>query len=113
RGPRGIVLVVGDGMGSAHFTLARQLRGDEYRIGTMPEIGLVATDAADNLVTDSAAAATAFATGVKTNKGYIGTDPSGAPARTVLELADARGLATGLVTTAVFVDATPAAFAAH
>jgi alkaline phosphatase len=111
--PRGIVLVVGDGMGSAHFSLARLLRGDEYRIGTMPEVGLVATDAANNLVTDSAAAATAFATGVKTNKGYIGADPSGAPARTVLELAEERGLATGLVTTAVFMDATPAAFAAH
>src|SRR5690606_5415362 len=111
--PRGIVLVVGDGMGSAHFTLARLLRGADYRIGTMPEVGLVATHAVDTLVTDSAAAATAFATGVKTVKGAIGTDPSGAPVETVLEAAEARGLATGLVTTTVFVDATPAAFAAH
>ncbi|HLT90432.1 MAG TPA: alkaline phosphatase [Woeseiaceae bacterium] len=111
--PGGIVLVVGDGMGAAHFTLARLLRGEDYRIGTMPEVGLVATHAVDTLVTDSAAAATAFATGVKTVKGAIGTDPSGAPVETVLEAAEARGLATGLVTTTVFVDATPAAFAAH
>lgn len=111
--PRGIVLVVGDGMGSAHFTLARLLRGADYRIGTLPQVGLVATDSANDLVTDSAAAATAYATGVKTNDGYLGTDPSGRPQETVVEAAEARGLATGLVTTAIFGDATPAAFASH
>lgn len=111
--PHGIVLVVGDGMGSAHFTLARVLRGDDYRIGELPRTGLVATDAVDALVTDSAAAATAYATGVKTTRGYVGVDPSGAPHPTVLEIAGQRGLATGLVTTARFGDATPAAFAAH
>ncbi|HET6629562.1 MAG TPA: alkaline phosphatase [Woeseiaceae bacterium] len=111
--PHGIVLIVGDGMGSAHFTLARILRGDRYRIGELPNTGLVATAAADSLVTDSAAAATAYATGIKTNDGYLGVDPSGAPHSTVLEAAEQRGLATGLVTTARFGDATPAAFAAH
>lgn len=111
--PRGIVLVVGDGMGSAHFTLARLLRGADYRIGTLPQVGLVATDSANDLVTDSAAAATAYATGVKTNDGYVGADPSGRPRETVAEAAEARGLATGLLTTAAFGDATPAAFAAH
>ncbi|HEX2139950.1 MAG TPA: alkaline phosphatase [Woeseiaceae bacterium] len=111
--PRGIVLVVGDGMGSAHFKLARILRGDEYAIGQLPYTGLVATAAADRLVTDSAAAATAYATGVKTNAGYVGVDPSGASHPTVLEIAEQQGLATGLVSTARFGDATPAAFAAH
>lgn len=111
--PQGIVFVVGDGMGSAHFTLARILRGDEYRIGALPRIGLVATDATDTLVTDSAAAATAYATGIKTKHGYVSVDPSGAPHPTVLEVAEQRGLATGLVSTARFGDATPAAFAAH
>lgn len=111
--PHGIVLVVGDGMGSAHFTFARILRGDEYRIDELPHTGLVATASADDLVTDSAAAATAYATGIKTNDGYIGVDPSGAPHPTVLEVAERRGLATGLVSTARFGDATPAAFAAH
>lgn len=111
--PRGIVLIVGDGMGSAHFTLARLLRGNAYQIGRLPKVGLVATAASDTLVTDSAAAATAFATGVRTRKGYVGTGPDGAPRRTVAEAAEERGLATGLVTTAIFGDATPAAFAAH
>lgn len=111
--PHGIVLVVGDGMGSAHFTLARILRGEDYQIGRLPHVGLVATDAADTLVTDSAAAATAYATGIRTNHGFLGVDPSGAPHRTVVEAAEERGLATGLVSTAAFGDATPAAFAAH
>jgi alkaline phosphatase len=111
--PRGIVLVVGDGMGSAHHTLARVVRGSEYRTGQLPNTGLVATHASDTLVTGSAASATAYATGVKTNHGYVGVDPAGAPQPTVLEVAEQRGLATGLVTTAIFGDATPAAFAAH
>lgn len=111
--PRGIVLIVGDGMGSAHFTLARILRGNQYNIGQLPHTGLVATAAADTLVTDSAAAATAYAIGIKTNHGYVGVDPSGAAHSTVLEIAEQRGLATGLVSTAPFGDATPAAFAAH
>lgn len=111
--PHGIVLIVGDGMGAAHFTLARLLHGGDFRIGQLPGVGLVATDAADTLVTDSAAAATAYATGIKTSHGHVGVDSSGAPYPTVLEAARERGLATGLVSTAPFGDATPAAFAAH
>ena len=111
--PHGIVLIVGDGMGSAHFTLAGILRGEDYRIGGLERTGLVTTASANSLVTDSAAAATAYATGIKTNDGSVGVDPSGAPRPTVLEIAVQRGLATGLVTTAPFGDATPAAFAAH
>ena len=111
--PHGIILIVGDGMGAAHFTLARLLRGDEYRIGRLPQTGLVATASANSRATDSAAAATAYATGIKTNNGFLGMDSSGRAHETVAEIAESRGLATGLVTTAKFGDATPAAFAAH
>ncbi|MEX2496998.1 MAG: alkaline phosphatase [Woeseia sp.] len=111
--PRGIILIVGDGMGSAHFTLARLLRGDDYHIGRLPHTALIGTASADSRATDSAAAATAYATGVKTNNDYVGVDSAGIPQTTVVEIAQQRGLATGLVTTAPFGDATPAAFAAH
>ena len=111
--PHGIILIIGDGMGAAHFTLARLLRGDDYRIGTLPQTGLVATASANSRATDSAASATAYATGIKTNNRVLGMDPSGRPHETVVEIAERRGLATGLVTTAKFGDATPAAFAAH
>lgn len=111
--PRGIILIIGDGMGAAHFTLARLLRGDDFEIGRLPEAGHVATASANERATDSAAAATAYATGVKTNNHSLGLDAAGRPHETVVELARTRGLATGLVTTAPLADATPAAFVVH
>jgi alkaline phosphatase len=64
-------------------------------------------------VTDSAAAGTALATGVKTHNGVIGLDAGGRPVETVLERAEAAGLSTGLVTSGEVTDATTAAFGAH
>jgi alkaline phosphatase len=111
--PRAVVVVIGDGMGPAHVALAGRLRGERFAMGRMPHVGLVATRSASSLVTDSAAAATALATGFHTANGHIGIDAERVTRQTVLELAESRGLATGLVTTAPFADATPAAFAAH
>ncbi|MCY1076424.1 alkaline phosphatase [Archangium lansingense] len=111
--PKNIVLVVGDGMGPSHFAAARLLRGEDFQAGRFPVTGLVATRSASSRVTDSAAAATAMATGVKTNNRMLGVDSEGQPRTTLLELAEGEGRSTGLVTTAVFWDATPAAFAVH
>lgn len=111
--PHGIILIVGDGMGVAHFTLAGQLRGDEFQVGRLPRTALIDTVPADQRATDSAASATAYATGVRTNNGYLGLDAGGRPQRTVVELAETVGMATGLVTTAPLADATPAAFVVH
>ncbi len=63
--------------------------------------------------TDSAAAATAMATGVKTYSGAIGVDHEGNPVRSVTETAELLGKATGVVTTVPWSHATPAAFVAH
>jgi alkaline phosphatase len=111
--PKNIILLIADGTGPAHYTVAKQARGADFRIGAMPVIGLVTTPCADRNVTDSAAAATALASGVKTNYEMLGQDPAGNPLMTVLDHAEKRGKATGLVTTADFWDGTPAAFAAH
>ena len=112
--PKNVILLIADGAGSAHFTAAKNLRGDAFRIGAMPVIGMHTTSCADRAVTDSAAAATTFATGHKTNYEMVSVDPQTlAPYPTVLEEAEKRGKATGLVTTSNFWDATPAAFAAH
>ena len=64
-------------------------------------------------MTDSAAAATALATGTKTNNGMISMTPDKQPLRSVLERAAAAGLATGLVDTHAITDATPVAFIGH
>ncbi len=63
--------------------------------------------------TDSAASATAMATGKKTYNGAIGVDSNRAPIKNVVELAEELGKATGVVTSVPFSHATPAAFVAH
>lgn len=112
--PKNVILLISDGSGLGHFTFARNIRGDAFRIGTMPVVGVFTTQCADRAVTDSAAGATALATGVKTNYEMVSLDPKTLePLETVLEVAKKQGKAAGLVTTAAFFDATPAAFAAH
>jgi alkaline phosphatase len=111
-----IILFIGDGMGEAHRTAARWSavgQSGALAMDRMPFVGWARTASANNTVTDSAAAATALATGVKTNNGMIGQAPDGTPLTTILERAQAKGMAVGLVTTVQVSHATPAAFAAH
>lgn len=114
--PRNIVLMIGDGMGMAHVAAARTaLGGPDGRLAmdSMTTTGFVTTHSANSLVTDSAAAGTAYATGTKTNNGTISLTPNGKRVRTILEAARDIGKATGLVTTTAVTDATPASFASH
>jgi sugar lactone lactonase YvrE len=111
-----IILFIGDGMGEAHRTAARWSavgQSGALAMDRMPFVGWSRTASADNPVTDSAAAGTAIATGVKTNNGMIGQDPDDNPLTTILERAQAKGMAVGLVTTVQMAHATPASFAAH
>ncbi len=110
--PKNVILMIADGAGPSAPALARRvlerpLALDSYLTGS------VATTSTSHEITDSAAAATAFACGLRTFKGAIAVDSTHMPCRTVLEAAEARGMVTGLVTTAPMTDATPAAFAAH
>lgn len=63
--------------------------------------------------TDSAAAATAMSTGIKTYNGMLGMDTSQVPQKTILEYLDEQGKATGVVTSVLLSEATPAAFLVH
>jgi alkaline phosphatase len=111
-----IILFIGDGMGEAHRTAARWSavgQNGALAMDAMPFGSWTRTASADAAITDSAASATAMATGVKTNNGVVGQDPDGNPLTTILEYAQAQGLAVGLVTNTHITDATPAAFAAH
>lgn len=111
--PRNVILFVGDGMGTTHFTVLHRIRGAESTLPRFTNAGLVTSHSASDIVTDSGAAATALATGVKTDNGALSVTPDGEPVETALELAEKSGRATGLVTTTGFWDATPAAFASH
>jgi len=113
---RAIILFVGDGMGEGQRTAARWSAVGQDGLLVMdalPVSGWSRTASADSQVTDSAAAATAIATGVKTNNGLLALDPHGNPLTTILERAQARGMAVGLITTVQMGHATPAAFASH
>lgn len=113
---RNVILIVGDGLGFTQLTAGRiALRGADGMLWmqTLPSSAIVRTQSASSLVTDSAAAATAMATGVRVPNTVVSVDAAGRPLRTLFEEARARGLAAGIVTTTDVTDATPAAFFAH
>ena len=127
---RNVIFMVADGAGVAYWSAADQHAAD-LAVKRMPVVGLVDTQSADSRVTDSAAGASVYATGVRTDNRTISVapgcrellrrdsmalkrDPSGcAPLESAFDLARARGMATGVVTTTSVVDATPASFVAH
>lgn len=111
---RNVVFMIGDGMGLAQVAATMIDRGDSaLNLERARFIGLSKTGSANNRVTDSAAAGTALSTGVKTYNGAIGMDVDKNPRPTILEKAEANGLATGVVATYSVTHATPASFVAH
>jgi alkaline phosphatase len=115
---KNVIFLHGDGMGVSHrelIRLATKGRDGQLAMNELRYAGLSSTDPDDpeEAVTDSAAGATAFASGVRTFNGAVGVDADGRPVPTLLERARAVGKSTGLVTTAQVTDASPAAFGAH
>jgi alkaline phosphatase len=119
--PKNIIIMFADGAASTQWDFGRYsshvLRGQPFvttdtvfRQGTL---GLLATSPHGSYVTDSSAAASAMATGVKVANGAVSITPDGKSPATVMEAAKAVGKRIGLVTTAAVYDATPAAFALH
>ncbi len=118
-----VVLMIGDGMGPIHVTGGRLYQGgseNQLVMESMAVSGFSRTYSSSHFVTDSAAGATALASGVKTYNGSIGktdakVDPSG-KSRDLQQLTDlalAQGKSVGIVTTAEVTHATPACFYAH
>ncbi len=121
---RSVILLIGDGLGDSEITAARNYHvgfAGRLRLDGLPMTGACTVSAVEDepphrpeYVADSAAAATAWATGQRTSNRRLSTAAgTGERLTTILELAQARGLRTGAVTTAELVDATPAALAAH
>lgn len=118
--PKYVFYMIGDGLGAAQRQIAEYYLQEQtgnknvkLTMNTLPTAGINTTHSADTLVTDSAAAGTALASGHKTNNGMIGKLPDGSDVKSILELAEAKGMGTGLVTTTRLTHATPAVFAAH
>lgn len=111
--PKNIILMIGDGMGLSQVYAGYTVKGPKFNMLRFPITGLVKTNSADNYITDSGAGATAYATGQKTNNGYISVNSAGQKLETILETAEKYGLSTGLVATSAITHATPAGFIAH
>lgn len=110
--PKNIIILIGDGMG-INYIGASLLQDPHSPFNEFKTIGLSITCSADKLITDSAAGATAIATGYLTNNKYIAVDSNNNPLYTIFEHAEKLGLSTGIVVTSSVSHATPASFVAH
>lgn len=110
--PKNIILLIGDGMG-LNYVSADVLKYNNSNFKRFTTVGLAITKSIDDLITDSAAAATAIATGYRTKNRYVSVDTSYNELYTIFEHAEKLGLSTGVVVTDEVVGATPAAFVTH
>ncbi len=113
--PKSVIFIMGDGMGPAHREAGRlHLQGldGSLAMDSLPVTGYSETSPDDPkaVVTDSAAGASAWSTGVSTYNGAIAVAPDGTPLPFLGQQAKEAGKATGLVTTSQVTDASPAAF---
>jgi alkaline phosphatase len=129
---KNVIIMVPDGCTQSIQTLARWYKGERLAVDDI-QVGVVKHEMADSVITDSAAAASAFATGIKVSNGFLSVFPredtlltefAGGyelptgyleyePLATVMEGAKLDGKATGLVVTCRFSHATPAAWVSH
>lgn len=117
-----VIIMIGDGMGPAFITAYRKYLDDH----STPEVeatafddmlvGTAKTDLRDHehhIITDSAASATALATGQKTYYEAIAVDLFDVPLKTTMEIAREQGYQTGVVVLSRVNHATPASFVSH
>ncbi|MBN3520261.1 alkaline phosphatase [Algoriphagus lutimaris] len=108
-----IILMIGDGNGLAQISSALFANGNALTLTNLKKIGLVKTQAADDFTTDSAAGATAYATGQKTNNRALGVSPDGEVLGNLPDILEGYGFNSGIITTDQLTGATPASFYAH
>ena len=111
---KNIIFLIGDGMGLSSVSMMQLINSYEPTIFDQADnIALQKSYSLDNRVTDSAASGTALATGHKTNNTMLGQLPDGTDVESLMDIASAKGKATGLVVTTYIQHATPGAFFAH
>jgi alkaline phosphatase len=111
--PKNVILLISDGSGFSSFWAAATANGGMLNATKIKHIGFSNTTPANDYNTDSAAGATAMATGEKTNNRYIGMDANGKEIQNLPEHLAKIGVSTGIVSNDQLTGATPAAFFAH
>lgn len=110
---KNIILLIGDGMGLTQIYSGLTANHGELNLSQFLNIGFSKTSAADSYITDSAAGATAMATGKKARNRAIGVDTNNVPLKNLPDIIRPLGIKTGLISAGSITDATPAAFYAH
>lgn len=111
--PLNVILMIGDGMGIAQVSTAFYFNDTISNFEQFNSIGFTKTSSSSHTITDSAAGATAMATGQQTYNRAIGVDKDSVSVPTILEQLDAKGYQTGLISLTSITHATPASFYAH
>lgn len=113
RKVKNIIFMIGDGMGLEQISAAWVCNGGKLNLDNFTNVGIQRTYSANKLVTDSAAAGTALATGHKTDNGMISMTPDTVAVKSLAEEAMENGKRTGAAVTCRVNDATPAVFFSH
>ena len=119
--PKYVFYFIGDGMsfnhilGTEHYNTEKAGASETLRLNftQFDTRNFVTNYSTSNLVTDSAAAGTALASGVKTANAHIGVDVDGNELRTIADVASELGYKVGLVTNVGINHATPSCFYGH
>lgn len=113
------IIMIGDGMGFNHIEMTKNSGMKDFYAEQFPNKGeavtrsLTVIENKGDKWTDSAAAATALATGYKTYNGKVGVDKNNTKVQNIRELADSKGAKTAVITTDTINGATPGGFLAH
>ncbi|QXV65274.1 alkaline phosphatase [Mucilaginibacter sp. 21P] len=110
---KNVILLIGDGMGLAQIQAGLTANHGQLNMYQCRSIGFSQTKAANSDNTDSAAGATAMASGEKTDNRYIGVDAQGKPLANLPDVLSQMKIKSGIISCGDITDATPAAFYGH
>lgn len=110
---KNVILLIGDGTGLSQVSSAYYFKETQPNFSRFNHIGLIKTSSSREDITDSAAGATAFASGVKSYNGAVGVADDSTDVKTLVEIASSKNIRTGVIATSSIQHATPASFYAH
>ena len=111
--PKNVILLIGDGTGLSQVSSAFYFKDTIPNYSRFKHVGLIKTSSSRQDITDSAAGATAFASGVKTYNGAVGVADDSTHVKSITELIINDKIQSGIISTSSIVHATPASFYAH
>ncbi|OXE96507.1 alkaline phosphatase [Flavobacterium araucananum] len=113
KNPKNVILLIGDGMGLTQIYAGYTANKGQLSLFNIPTQGLSITKSSDSYITDSAAGATAMATGHKSNNRFISVDENGKPLELITQQLAKKNYKTAIISAGNITDATPAAYYAH